>query len=306
MSKKARNQFLFRDEPSGVEVWVKRLDELHPEALGNKIFKLKYNLVKAHEEGYSTLLTFGGAYSNHIVATAILGRENGFKTIGVIRGEELGVNLDKTLAKNPTLRQAAEYGMIFHFVSRKDYRLKGAPKFITGLREQFGDVYILPEGGTNALAIKGSQEILTANDKEFDIICCAVGTGGTIAGIINASYPYQEIWGFSALNTDLSGNVKTYTEKRNWKLFEEDNFGGFAKINTALVRFINSFSKTYHLPLESIYTGKMFYALNQKIQDCQISKNSRILVIHTGGLQGIRGMNNILKHKNLPIIETFS
>lgn len=300
---KARNQFLFRDQESRIEVWVKRLDELDAIASGNKWFKLKDNFKEAKRLGFSTLLTFGGAYSNHIAATAFWGKKEGVRTIGVIRGEELGRNLEKVLLENPTLKGAFENGMQFHFVSREDYREKNKHGFLEKLNLAFGAFYTLPEGGTNALAIKGCEEILTAGDEDFDLICCAVGTGGTISGIINASKSHQKIWGFSALKTDLSDKVGAFVQKDNWKLFQEENFGGFAKINGDLVSFMNRFARKYDLSLDPVYTGKMAYALIQKLEDGEIQPEQRILMIHSGGLQGISGMNTRLERKKLPKLE---
>ncbi len=303
MIAKPRNQFLFRSPETQVEVWIKRLDELDPEAHGNKLFKLKYNFEEAHRLGYSTILTFGGAYSNHIAATASLGKRAGFQTIGVIRGKELGVDINKTLAQNPTLKRACENGMKLHFVSRSDYREKNQTEFLKKREAQWGDFYRLPEGGTNPLAVKGCEEILTEEDDTFDLICCAVGTGGTLRGIIKASKDHQKIWGFSALKADLSDDIRRFVSKDNWKLFQEDYFGGFAKINNELVSFMNRFAQEYDLSLDPVYTGKMLYALHQKLICGKVPAGSRVLIIHSGGLQGISGMNKKLKRKKLSILE---
>lgn len=301
----ARNQFLFNCPAQEVEVWVKRLDELHPMALGNKLFKLKYNFQRAHKLGFSTLITFGGAYSNHIVATAVLGKAMRFRSIGVIRGEELGKDLQKTLAENPTLRQAHAYGMRFHFVSRSAYKEKNETAFQQRLQTIFGPAFILPEGGTNVWAVKGCSEILTEEDRRFDLICCAVGTGGTLSGLVNAASEKQSVWGFSALRADLTKEVMPYVKSCNWKIFTEDNFGGFAKINVELVGFINRFAQIHHLPLDPVYNAKMMYGLLKKIKAGEVRRGSRILVIHSGGLQGIKGMNAKLTRKNMPVIELY-
>lgn len=179
----------------GVILNIKREDTIHPLISGNKYRKLKYNLIEAKKQGKDTLLTFGGAFSNHIAATAYAGHEQGLKTVGVIRGEEL----ENKWQDNPTLKMAHEHGMQFHFVSRSHYRLKSEASFVQDLKERFGDFHLLPEGGTNALAVKGCTEILTQNDATFDYICSAVGTGGTLAGLINASRPHQTVLGFPAL-----------------------------------------------------------------------------------------------------------
>jgi len=190
-------------EEHGVSLYLKREDQIHPLISGNKYRKLKYNLIKAKEDNYKTLLTFGGAYSNHISAVAFAGKQYGLQTIGVIRGEELKDNLSEILKTNPTLRLAAEHGMKFEFVSRSDYRLKNTPDFIEKLSEKYEDFYLIPEGGTNDLAIKGCEEILKPGDEFFDIVCVSVGTGGTISGIINSAWKDQFIMGFPALKGDF-------------------------------------------------------------------------------------------------------
>src|SRR5690606_10955628 len=182
-----------------MKIYIKREDLLHPYVSGNKFRKLKYNLLEAKKQGYSTILTFGGAFSNHISAVSYAAKEFGFQSIGIIRGEEL---FDK-INDNPTLKFAQVNGMQFEFVSRETYRQKDSEIFIEKLHQKFGNFYIVPEGGTNELAVKGCEEILTDQDDIFDYICCAVGTGGTISGIINSSKPHQKVLGFPALKGDF-------------------------------------------------------------------------------------------------------
>ncbi len=283
---------------------VKREDLLHKHISGNKFRKLFYNIIAAKEKSYDTLLTFGGAFSNHIAATAAAGNEYGLKTIGVIRGDELGNNLQKTLSENPTLRFAASQGMKFHFVSRTAYRRKTEPEFLRNLFQLFGNFYLVPEGGTNELAIKGTEEILTDEDETFDYICSAIGTGGTIAGIINSSLPHQQILGFPALKENfLHQNIQKYARKNNWKLIRDYNFGGFGKINKELVEFINMVYSLHNLPLDPVYTGKMMYGIIDLIKKDFFPKGSKILAIHTGGLQGKEGMNIRLAKKSLPLLQ---
>ena len=183
------------DYPHGIELYIKREDKTHVHVSGNKYRKLKYNVQEALSKGYKRLITFGGAYSNHIAATAYAGKMIGIETIGVIRGDELA----SAIATNPTLHFAQECGMQFHFVTREDFRLKHTESFKEALFERFGDYYYVPEGGTNALAIKGTEEILTSEDTVYDFITTAVGTGGTIAGLINSAAPHQRVLGFPAL-----------------------------------------------------------------------------------------------------------
>ena len=266
---------------------------------GNKFRKLKYNIKEAEKYGVSTILTFGGAYSNHISAVAKAGKAKGFKTIGVIRGEEL---FDK-INDNPTLKFAQNHGMQFVFVSRETYRNKTSNTFIEELKKKFGKFYLIPEGGTNELAVKGCKEILIESDKIFNFICCPVGTGGTIAGLINSSHKNQKILGFPALKGDfLQKDIRKFANKSNWELICNYHFGGYAKINAKLISFINAFKTTYYVPLDPIYTGKMMYGIYDLMEKQYFPKDSKILAIHTGGLQGIDGMNNILKKKNLPLI----
>ena len=284
----------------GVQLYLKREDTIHPLISGNKYRKLKYNLHEAKVQDQHTLLTFGGAYSNHIAATAYAGHKHGFRTIGVIRGEEL----ETQWQDNPTLRLAHEHGMQFHFVSRSDYRDKNEPAFLETLREQFGNVYLVPEGGTNELAVKGCTEILTEADAKFDFVCSAVGTGGTLAGLINASQPHQTVLGFPALKGDfLTEEIRTFAQNNRWRLVTDYHFGGYAKVDQQLIVFINRFKQQTGIPLDPIYTGKMLFGIFDLIKKDFFPSGSQILAIHTGGLQGIPGMNAILKKKKLPLLD---
>ncbi|MCL5127674.1 1-aminocyclopropane-1-carboxylate deaminase/D-cysteine desulfhydrase [Algibacter sp. L4_22] len=294
------NQRISLPNNSDIELYIKREDAIHSFVSGNKYRKLKYNLIEAEKLGFRTLLTFGGAYSNHIVAVAAAGQILGFNTIGVIRGEEL---VDK-IEGNPTLSYAKHCGMQFKFVSREAYRNKTSDDFLNYLSEEFQDFYTIPEGGTNTLAVKGCEEILTIEDESFDYICCSVGTGGTISGLINRSNPNQQILGFPALKGDfLQQDISKFATKMNWKLTSEYHFGGYAKINADLISFINNFKSENSIALDPIYTGKMMFGLFDLIEKNEFPKGSKILAIHTGGLQGIDGMNVNLKKKNLPLIE---
>lgn len=273
---------------------------IHPFISGNKYRKLKYNLQKAKALNKNTLLTFGGAYSNHIAATAYAGKPYGFKTIGIIRGEELK---DK-VASNPTLKFAKSCGMQFKFVTREVYRSKLENDFIENLKLEFGDFYLVPEGGTNQLAIKGCEEILNDSDRDFDFICCSVGTGGTISGLINSSQSHQKILGFPALKGDfIREDIRKFAKKENWDLITDYHFGGYGKIKPELITFINNFKRKYNIPLDPVYTGKMMYGIFDLIEKQFFPKDSKILAIHTGGLQGIDGMNIKLKQKGWPQIE---
>ncbi|WP_310377906.1 pyridoxal-phosphate dependent enzyme [Flavobacterium sp.] len=287
-------------QSASISLHIRREDLLHPFVSGNKIRKLKYNLLQVKLENQDTILTFGGAFSNHIAAVAFSGKEQGFKTIGIIRGDELS---DKIL-ENPTLQFAQNCGMQFEFVSREIYRIKSEIAFLESLKQKFGSFYLIPEGGTNELAIKGCQEILTQTDAEFDYICCSVGTGGTISGIINSSLPHQKILGFPALKGDfLQNEICNFAQNNNWELITDYHFGGYAKVNQELIAFVNQFYKENEIPLDPIYTGKMVFGVMDLINKNYFPENSKILLIHTGGIQGIQGMNNKLKSRQLPTIE---
>jgi len=280
---------------------ILREDLLHPEISGNKFRKLKYNLLAAKKTGHRKLLTFGGAYSNHIAATAAAGQEFGFDTIGIIRGEEL----EKSTILNSTLSFAKAKGMHLKFVSRDDYRMKQTTSFVATLHDEFGDFYLLPEGGSNPLAVKGCQEILNDTTASFDVICVSVGTGGTMAGIMAAKLPHQSVIGFSALKGTFQKELITrYVPDEHCHIIDNYAFGGYAKIDLDLIRFINDFKTRTDIPLDPIYTGKMFYGIFRMIEENKFRENSRILAVHTGGIQGIAGMNQRLLKLNLPQIET--
>ena len=270
------------DQPD-IHLDLKRLDLIHPHISGNKFYKLKYNLQHAKQLGQDTLITFGGAFSNHIAATAYAAHYFGFNSIGIIRGEELA---DQRL--NHTLATASQFGMQLEFINRQDYRNKEQPDFLAELQSRFPNAYIIPEGGTNSLAIQGCKEILSEQDRQnYDVICCAVGTGGTITGLIESSHFNQNILGFSALKGDfLTHDVAHLTAKKNWKIIDEYCCGGYAKTSAQLIEFIQFFEKQYQIPLEPIYTGKMLFGIFDLIEKAYFPPHTRILAIHSGGLQG--------------------
>lgn len=283
------------------ELYILREDQIHPTISGNKFRKLAYNIQAFQEGNYDTILTFGGAFSNHIYATAAAGKELGIQTIGVIRGDEW----EKKIGKNPTLGFAKECGTHLKFITRKQYRSKSNPEFINELRREFGNIYLLPEGGTNDLAIKGCEEILGNHTEIFSHICCAVGTGGTITGLINSSNSTQKIIGFPVLKNGffLENEIKNYSKKRNWELQHAYHFGGYAKVNDELLDFINNFRRRFEVNLDPIYTGKMVYGVMDLLNKSYFPIHSKILAIHTGGLQGIEGMNQFLSEKNKKLIQ---
>ena len=293
------NQHINLELPNGISLHIKREDLINSFVSGNKFRKLKYNLLEAKTQNKDTLLTFGGAFSNHIAAVAYAGKDKGFKTIGIIRGDELRGKI----SENPTLQFAENCGMQFEFVSREEYRLKSENHFLEKLKMKFGDFYLIPEGGTNELAIKGCEEILTENDADFDFICCAVGTSGTISGIINSVLDHQKVLGFPSLKGDfLQDEIRNFVETQNWELITGYHFGGYGKVSEELIAFINQFYAETKIPLDPIYTGKMVFGVIDLISENYFPANSKILLIHTGGIQGIQGMNIKLKKKQLPTI----
>lgn len=282
------------------ELSIKREDLLMPEISGNKFRKLKYQLQQIKGSEIKTIITFGGAFSNHIAAVATAGKKYNLKTIGIIRGEELR----SKISGNPTLSYAEKQGMQLEFISREAYRMKENEEFISQLKETYGQFHLIPEGGTNDLAIKGCAEILTLEDTAFDYICVAVGTGGTMAGIVSTLASNQFALGFSALKGTFQKKfVAQQTTQENFEITDSYNFGGYAKIDSDLVRFINTFKAQHGVLLDPVYTGKMMYGIYDLIEKQYFKKNSRILAVHTGGLQGIAGMNLMLQRKNLPLID---
>jgi len=272
-------------EQHGVRVLVKREDLNHAFVSGNKWWKLKYNLEDALRQGHETLLTFGGAYSNHIFATAAAGKELGLKTIGIIRGEEV-------LPLNHTLSFAESCGMKLHYISREAYRKKTELDFIEQLHQEFGNFYLIPEGGTNELAVKGCAEFAEQlnNEIDFDYLCLSIGTGGTMAGIIAGLDASKRIIGFSSLKggaflEEEISKMKS-PEKTNWSVNTEYHFGGYGKTTSELKDFIVKVKEDYQLPLDIVYTGKMFFGVVDLITKGYFKRGSTVLALHTGGLQG--------------------
>ncbi len=273
-------------EKAGVKFLVKREDLNHPFISGNKWWKLKYNLEEAKRLGHDTLLTFGGAFSNHIFATAAAAKELGLKSIGIIRGE-------KILPLNPTLAFAESCGMQLHFISREDYRRKTDRLFIDQLKKEFGDFYLIPEGGTNAFAIRGCAEF--AREKIWPIecthVCLPVGTGGTLAGVVSGLMGETRVIGFSVLKDGsfLREEIKSqvgFFIGSNWEIQTDYHFGGYAKQTQELAEFILKIKEQHNLPLDQIYTGKMMFGIFDLIKKGYFERGSVVLAIHTGGLQG--------------------
>ena len=276
-------------EAAGIRVFVKREDLNHTAISGNKWWKLKYNLAEAIETGCESVLTFGGAYSNHIFATAAAARAFGLKSIGFIRGEEI-------VPYNTTLAFVKNQGMRLHFVSREEYRKKNDEQFIRQLKDEFGDFYLIPEGGSNANAVRGVKEfaerILSEND--FDSMILPVGTGGTLAGLICGLPSSKQILGVSVLRggdflvddtQNLARSICEDFSKTNWTILTDYDFGGYAKSSPALEEFISDFFQKHNIPLEPVYSGKAMWALWNEISTGRFERGTKILFLHTGGLQ---------------------
>jgi 1-aminocyclopropane-1-carboxylate deaminase len=285
-------------EEAEVELYVKRTDLVHPDISGNKWYKLKYNIIEADKSGYTKVLTFGGAFSNHIYATASAGKIFGFDTIGVIRGEEYA-------ELNPTLKHARECGMHLHYMNREEYRLKTTGEIINRLKNIYGNFYLVPEGGSNVTGVKGSAEILNNSDNNYDYICTSCGSGGTLAGIISALNGRNKALGFAVLKDAgflkniVNQLIKDYSGKEfsNWDLITGYHFGGYAKFNDELINFVRWFYSETTIPIEPIYSGKMFFGILDLIKKNFFKKGDRILAIHTGGLQGLKGIEYKIKEK---------
>ena len=274
---------------AGVRLLIKREDLNHPEISGNKWWKLKYNLAEAICQEKDTLLTFGGSHSNHIYATAAAANILGLRSIGIIRGEE-------SFPLNPTLAFARSKGMQLHYLDRESYREKSDPEKIEEFRTQFGDFFLIPEGGTNELAVKGCKEFgeQLRQESAFDYLCLPVGTGGTMAGMIEALGPLQTIIGFSALKGGgfLEGEVHSLINPARgkdcarWRIETGYHFGGYAKVTKKLREFILLEHKKHGLPLDLVYTAKTLFGIYDLVRKNEIPEGSVILMLHTGGLQG--------------------
>ncbi len=284
--------------PNGVRLFIKREDEIHQEISGNKYWKLFYNVNRYLEKKPKNplLITFGGAYSNHISAVSAFGKKEDINTLGIIRGEEIVAKWQQ----NPTLKKASENGMNFRFVTRKAYQDKES--LINRLRDEFPNALIIPEGGTNQNAVQGIKYMLSSETEEFDYLCSAVGTGGTLAGISKFCQLHQKVIGFKAVaDESLEEKIFGLSGKENFNLMDAHD-GGYGKINEENVRFINEFYRQFQIPLEPIYTGKMMRKIFELINTDFFPKNSKILAFHTGGLQGIEGANQMLAQQNREVI----
>lgn len=279
--------------PTG-NISVQRFDLVHPLLQGNKWFKLKLNILKCFEEGKDTVLSFGGAYSNHIHALAAAGMLAGIKTIGVIRGE-------RTEILNPTLREAEGFGMRLHFVSRTEFRKRYSPDYITELRGLFGDFYFVPEGGSNILGYRGAAEMLPADAGDFTHIVMATGSGGTIGGNLLAaarmglkdtkvtSVPVLKEHDYVIEGVRIFLLTEGIDCSKCLDVLPGYHHGGYAKFSDELISFINNFQSVHKIAIDPVYTGKVLFAVSDLSKKGYFRSNDRILVYHTGGTQGMNG-----------------
>jgi 1-aminocyclopropane-1-carboxylate deaminase len=296
--KNTTNQWI--DPFPDFKIAIKREDQIHPIVSGNKFRKLKYNFTTLTPQKQQSLLSFGGAFSNHLAALATAGKMIGIPTIGIVRGQEW----ERKWAESATLMHCVKEGMQLCAVSREAYQLKEKSSKVNAFKQQFPQLICLPEGGTNSLAIKGCREILQPKDDQFDVVCTAVGTGGTLAGLVESSAENQYILGFTALNDkSLPDRISNFTSKKNWELINTYHFGGYAKVSSTLIQFINTFYQQYGIPLDPIYTGKMLFGIFDLIEQKKWKWGQKILIIHSGGLQGIAGINARLKRKGAAEIQ---
>jgi len=267
-----------------VDMDILRLDQLHPQISGNKWYKLKYQFQDALKQGAKSVLSFGGAYSNHLHALAYAGSVLGIKTIGIIRGEYV---------HNQTLEDCHQWGMEIHFVDRKRYRKKTQEGFLHAIHQMFPDSYLVSEGGGGELGIKGSEEILSHMEKKYNHIFCSVGTGTTLAGLIRSVPQDVTIHGMVVLKNGnyLQEEIAKWVTTENWVLHHDYHFNGFAKISEELINFMQQFQLKTGIELDRVYTSKMMFGIMDLIRQGKIEMNSKILAIHTGGIQGNRSLH---------------
>ena len=290
---------LFKEK--NVEVYIKRDDEIHPEISGNKWRKLRLNIEKFHSGKYDALLTFGGAFSNHIAATAALCGNISIPSIGIIRGDELIVD------SNKTLQQAHQYGMQLIFVSRDEYNQRYERIYHEELRTRFKNILIVPEGGANYLGALGAADSIKELPFEPTHIYLAMGTGTTSAGCLlgaeNATViGVPALKGGDFLRKDIEELVQLVLLEKNWteekmkqlQIESDFHFGGYGKHTNELIQFITQFYQQHQIKLDHVYTAKMMYAFYSNLKADKIKPNSKVVVLHTGGLQGLTSIKEQL------------
>jgi 1-aminocyclopropane-1-carboxylate deaminase len=275
------NKFWYQNKVAGMDML--RLDLLHPIVSGNKWYKLRLNMKHALEHGYKTIVTFGGGFSNHLVATAFAAQQVGLKSIGIVRG-----TYDLL---TPTLLDCKAYGMELIFVTSEDYKKKHEPNWAKELVSHFDELFIIPEGGANEWGRAGAGLLDRFVGDSYTHIAVSVGTGTTLMGLRNKINPRQQILGFVPMKQGkyLAGHISEHLvegQDRNWQLFDKWHFGGFGKWDDRLLDFMNIFYKENNVPLDIVYTSKMMYGIKELLDDNFFTVSDKILCIHTGGLQG--------------------
>ena len=272
-----------------VSIDVLRLDRIHPVISGNKWFKLKYHIQEALQQNKKGILTFGGAWSNHLVATALACQQAGLASIGIIRGEQPAV-------LSATLQEVQDYNMQLQFISRTAYSDEAA--LLPVLQSTYPDHYIVPQGGQSHLGVLGAAEILQLTQiKSYSHVSCATGTGTMLAGLVHAALPHQQVIGICSLkmpaddNNSLNSFVKPYAaNEKQYTIFYDYHFGGYARKTGELIRFMNTIYQKHDLPTDFVYTGKLLFGMMHLVQNNYFQPGSRILIVHSGGLQGNRSL----------------
>ena len=271
---------------NNIKLFIKREDLIHDIVSGNKWRKLNYNFKYIKEKKIKKILSFGGAYSNHLHALSWLAKKNNIKSFGLVRGCELSI-------ENPTLSFCKKNKIDLFFLNRSTYRNNkyNNPIFKKIIKSE-ENVFVIPEGGFNEFGIKGCEEIMNEVNEHYDIICCSIGSGCTAVGIIKSLKFDQSFLGFSSFknNSQIKNIISEKVKTMNWEINSEYNFGGFGQVNDDLKKFIKDFKNTYAIMLDPIYTSKLFFGLFDMISKNKLPKDSRILVLHTGGLQGLQGV----------------
>lgn len=276
-----KNEFY---EKNNIRIYLLRLDEIHPVISGNKLFKLYYFLEEAKNNPGKKIITFGGAYSNHLAATAFACKEMNISCIGIVRGE-------KPEILSPTLLFCLQQEMQLEYITRENYRKINENKFLNGLKKKHSNSIIIPEGGFSIRGKEGASSICQLfNDKKFTHVCLPVGTATTFAGMIECNEIETEIIGFGVLKnfTDLEFRLQQLkvSAHQKYKFNDDYHFGGYAKKTNDLISFMNGFYDQHKIPLDFVYTAKMMFGVNDLVEKKYFAPGAKILCIHTGGLQG--------------------
>jgi 1-aminocyclopropane-1-carboxylate deaminase len=282
-------------QKANIALWIVRADLIHPLASGNKFYKLAPTLEYAKQRNIKHLVSFGGAFSNHIHALALSAQAHGFSSIGIIRGEPEYQN-------NPTLRDAKEAGMQLEFVDRKTYKRRYEQEYLQQLQQRYPNALIIPEGGSNQYAIEGCMQFAEEINSiiQPDIVTVAAGTGATVAGLACGTNAKQRTIAYAVLkdktlNQRIQGFINNQDETAKVTI-EQADFGGYAKLNKELLDFILGWLDKTDILLDPIYTGKMGMRLMQQIKAAEYKQGTTIAMVHSGGLQGWRGMQQRVIH----------